>query len=111
MTGGYGPMAHKFGLGVDHLLSARIVDANGDIVQADDHVMKAMRGAGSGGTGWNPWNLPPFQLHLEYPTFQLQLSMEFPWIVGAPWIVGVPWIVHGNPWILPHLDISISEKG
>jgi hypothetical protein len=37
--------------------------------------------------------------------------MEFPWIVGAPWIVGVPWIVHENPWILPHLDISISEKG
>ncbi|KAG9605359.1 hypothetical protein KCU77_g840, partial [Aureobasidium melanogenum] len=46
MTGGYGPMAHKFGLGVDHLLSARIVDANGDIVEADEHVMKAIRGAG-----------------------------------------------------------------
>jgi hypothetical protein len=37
--------------------------------------------------------------------------MEFPWIVRAPWIVGVLWIIHGNPWILPHLDISILEKG
>ncbi|KAG9906860.1 hypothetical protein KCU98_g1939, partial [Aureobasidium melanogenum] len=46
MTGGYGQMAHKFGLGVDHLLSAKIVDANGDIVEADEHVMKAIRGAG-----------------------------------------------------------------
>lgn len=39
-------MAHKFGLGVDHLLSAKIVDTNGDIVEADEHVMKAIRGAG-----------------------------------------------------------------
>ncbi|KAG9959174.1 hypothetical protein KCU61_g7738, partial [Aureobasidium melanogenum] len=46
MTGGYGQMVHKYGLGVDHLLSARIVDANGDIVEADEHVMKAIRGAG-----------------------------------------------------------------
>ncbi|KAK6004805.1 hypothetical protein QM012_008667 [Aureobasidium pullulans] len=45
MTGGYGQMAHKFGLGVDHLLSASIVDANGDIVEADGRVMKGIRGA------------------------------------------------------------------
>lgn len=45
MTGGYGQMAHKYGLGVDHLLSAKIVDANGDIVEADENVMKGIRGA------------------------------------------------------------------
>lgn len=45
MTGGYGQMAHKYGLGIDHLLSAKIVNANGDIVEADERVMKAIRGA------------------------------------------------------------------
>lgn len=38
-------MVHKFGLGIDHLLSAKIVDANGDIVEADEDVMKGIRGA------------------------------------------------------------------
>jgi len=46
MTGGYGQMAHKFGLGVDHLLAAKIVNANGDIVEADKQIMKGIRGAG-----------------------------------------------------------------
>lgn len=46
MTGGYGQMAHKFGLGVDHLLAAKIVNASGDIVEADERVMKGIRGAG-----------------------------------------------------------------
>ena len=46
MTGGYGQMAHKFGLGVDHLLAAKIVNANGDIVEADERIMKGIRGAG-----------------------------------------------------------------
>jgi ABC-type multidrug transport system fused ATPase/permease subunit len=92
-------------------LSSGSITIDGVIVEIPLQKLRSSITTVSGGTGWNPWNLIPFQLHLEYPTFQLQLSMETPWIVRAPWIVGVPWIVHGNPWILPHLDISISEKG
>lgn len=44
--GGYGQMVHKFGLGIDHLLAAKIVNADGHIVDADERIMKGIRGAG-----------------------------------------------------------------
>jgi hypothetical protein len=27
-----------------------------------------------------------------------------------PWMIGAAWIVHGNPWILPHLDRSMFKR-
>ncbi|KAF2219665.1 hypothetical protein BDZ85DRAFT_285083 [Elsinoe ampelina] len=44
-TGGYGQMAAKYGLGMDHLLSAKIVNAAGLIVEADDDTIRDIRGA------------------------------------------------------------------
>lgn len=45
--GGYGPFAGLFGLGVDQILGARVVDYQGRIFDADDELLYGIRGAGS----------------------------------------------------------------
>lgn len=44
--GGYGPFSAHWGLGVDQILGATIVDSNGDIVKADEALLEGIRGAG-----------------------------------------------------------------
>ena len=44
--GGYGPFNGVFGLGVDQILSARLVDAKGQIADADAETLWGIRGGG-----------------------------------------------------------------
>jgi FAD/FMN-containing dehydrogenase len=44
--GGYGLLSSKFGLGVDQILAAKIVNAHGDIVVANPEELRGIRGAG-----------------------------------------------------------------
>lgn len=44
--GGYGPFAPHFGLGVDQIVGARVVNAKGEIVDADKELLKGIRGGG-----------------------------------------------------------------
>lgn len=44
--GGYGPLSSKYGLGLDNILAAKIVDRNGEVVVADKELLKGIRGAG-----------------------------------------------------------------
>jgi FAD/FMN-containing dehydrogenase len=44
--GGYGPLSSFYGLGVDQIIGARIVDAQGQIVDANDEVLAGVRGGG-----------------------------------------------------------------
>ncbi|KAJ5083727.1 D-lactate dehydrogenase [Penicillium angulare] len=46
--GGYGPFSSKWGLGVDQIIGATVVDPNGSLVKigANDAVLKGIRGAG-----------------------------------------------------------------
>lgn len=44
--GGYGPFSAHWGLGVDQILGATVIDPNGDIVQADEALLEGIRGAG-----------------------------------------------------------------
>jgi FAD/FMN-containing dehydrogenase len=44
--GGYGPWAGIHGLGIDQITGAKLVNAHGDIVNADEAVLKGIRGAG-----------------------------------------------------------------
>ncbi|KAF9885344.1 hypothetical protein FE257_012961 [Aspergillus nanangensis] len=46
MYGGYGPYSPQFGLGTDQILRAKVVNAQGQIVEADADLLKAIRGAG-----------------------------------------------------------------
>ncbi|KAL4976702.1 hypothetical protein BDW66DRAFT_166331 [Aspergillus desertorum] len=46
MYGGYGPYSSVFGLGVDQIVAAKVVDATGWIVDADGELLKAIKGAG-----------------------------------------------------------------
>ncbi|GKZ83482.1 hypothetical protein AnigIFM56816_008577 [Aspergillus niger] len=46
MYGGYGPFSSHWGLGVDQILGATVVDANGEIVVADESLLRGIRGAG-----------------------------------------------------------------
>ncbi|KAF5862908.1 hypothetical protein ETB97_010949 [Aspergillus alliaceus] len=46
MYGGYGPYSTQFGLGVDHIIAAKIINAQGALVEADADLLKAIRGAG-----------------------------------------------------------------
>lgn len=44
--GGYGLLSAHYGLGVDQILAARVVNANGDLVDADECMLKGIRGGG-----------------------------------------------------------------
>jgi FAD/FMN-containing dehydrogenase len=44
--GGYGPFSAHFGLGVDQILSATVVNWKGEVVEADETLIKGIRGAG-----------------------------------------------------------------
>jgi FAD/FMN-containing dehydrogenase len=44
--GGYGPFSSQWGLGVDQIIGATIVDANGEIRTADQDLLQGIRGAG-----------------------------------------------------------------
>ncbi|PYI31711.1 FAD-binding domain-containing protein [Aspergillus indologenus CBS 114.80] len=46
MYGGYGPYSSKFGLGVDQILAAKVINAKGELVDADAELLRAVRGAG-----------------------------------------------------------------
>ncbi len=45
--GGYGPFEGVFGLGVDQLIEARMVDHEGRVLDADEDLLYGIRGAGS----------------------------------------------------------------
>lgn len=55
MGGGYGFLSRTYGLGCDHILSAELVNADGEVlnVTEDEHpdLLWALRGAGAGGFG------------------------------------------------------------
>ncbi|PWY92832.1 FAD-binding domain-containing protein [Aspergillus heteromorphus CBS 117.55] len=44
--GGYGPFSAHWGLGVDQIISATVVSPDGDIVTADETLLKGIRGGG-----------------------------------------------------------------
>lgn len=44
--GGYGPFSARWGLGVDQIIGATIVNSDGVIVKADESLLKGIRGAG-----------------------------------------------------------------
>lgn len=44
--GGYGLFAGNYGLGVDNIVGAKLVNAKGEIVTADEELLKGIRGAG-----------------------------------------------------------------
>ena len=46
MYGGYGPFSSNWGLGVDQIVAATVLDASGAIVEADKTLLKSIRGAG-----------------------------------------------------------------
>ncbi|KAJ5730837.1 uncharacterized protein N7483_005345 [Penicillium malachiteum] len=44
--GGYGLLSTKYGLGVDQIVGATVVDANGNILEADERMLTVIRGGG-----------------------------------------------------------------
>ncbi|EEA27467.1 conserved hypothetical protein [Talaromyces marneffei ATCC 18224] len=46
MYGGYGPFSSNWGLGVDQIVAATVLDASGAISEADNTLLRSIRGAG-----------------------------------------------------------------
>ncbi|KAF4964816.1 hypothetical protein FZEAL_10835 [Fusarium zealandicum] len=46
LCGGFGPYVHSYGLGADQIVGARVVNAKGEVVEADDGLLKGLRGGG-----------------------------------------------------------------
>lgn len=44
--GGYGSYTTNFGLGVDQILAAKVIDRQGKVIEADAELLKGIRGAG-----------------------------------------------------------------
>jgi len=44
--GGYGQWGPNYGLGLDGIIGAKVVNQNGDIIEADEELLKGIRGAG-----------------------------------------------------------------
>lgn len=47
MVGGFGPYLHSYGLGADQIVGAKVVNAEGKLVDADDEMLKGLRGGGA----------------------------------------------------------------
>ncbi|KAK7429767.1 hypothetical protein QQZ08_003612 [Neonectria magnoliae] len=46
LGGGFGPYSHSYGLGADQIVGARVVNAKGELVEADARLLKGLRGGG-----------------------------------------------------------------
>ncbi|RDW65915.1 FAD-binding oxidoreductase [Aspergillus mulundensis] len=46
MYGGYGPYSSVYGLGVDQIVGAKVVNASGEVIDADEELLKGIKGAG-----------------------------------------------------------------
>lgn len=46
MGGGYGPYNGRFGMGVEQIVAARVVNAQGEVADADEEMLWGIRGAG-----------------------------------------------------------------
>ncbi|KAK5988362.1 FAD-linked oxidoreductase aurO [Cladobotryum mycophilum] len=46
LWGGYGPLNDIFGMGVDNVLGAKVITADGELVDADEELLWGIRGAG-----------------------------------------------------------------
>ncbi|KAF4954962.1 hypothetical protein FSARC_11991 [Fusarium sarcochroum] len=46
LGGGFGTYMHSYGLGADQIVGARVVNANGELIDADDRLLKGLRGGG-----------------------------------------------------------------
>tara|TARA_R110002060_G_scaffold29366_2_gene39645 strand:- start:299 stop:967 length:669 start_codon:yes stop_codon:yes gene_type:complete len=44
--GGYGPFSRHWGLGVDQIVGAKLVDSKGGLIVADERLLKGLRGGG-----------------------------------------------------------------
>ncbi|KAL3474761.1 hypothetical protein BJX99DRAFT_260019 [Aspergillus californicus] len=44
--GGYGPFSSLYGLGVDQIVGAKLVNSNGEIIEASDELLAGLRGGG-----------------------------------------------------------------
>lgn len=44
--GGYGPLTSHYGLGVDQIIGAKIVNASGEVQTADEEILIGIRGGG-----------------------------------------------------------------
>ncbi|KAF3025912.1 hypothetical protein E8E14_014896 [Neopestalotiopsis sp. 37M] len=44
--GGYGPFSSLYGMGVDQIVGAKLVDATGSLVDANDEMLRGIRGGG-----------------------------------------------------------------
>lgn len=74
MNAGYGIMAGKYGLGCDQIVGAKVVLADGRTVDADEQLLKCLRGAG-----------PAFGVIVEleikvYPLTDVSTDVEFPYV-------------------------------
>lgn len=49
LSGGYGDSSAWGGLGLDNVLGAKVINAKGDLVEADDEMLKGIRGSGGFG--------------------------------------------------------------
>jgi FAD/FMN-containing dehydrogenase len=46
LFGGYGLLSGEYGMGNDNILGARLVNAKGEVIEADEELLYAIRGAG-----------------------------------------------------------------
>ena len=46
LVGGFGPYMHSYGLGCDQIIGATLVNAEGKLIEADETLLKGLRGGG-----------------------------------------------------------------
>ncbi|MFI6318401.1 FAD-binding oxidoreductase [Nonomuraea sp. NPDC050556] len=93
LGGGYGVFSRMYGLGADHLLAARVVLGDGRIVEADEDLLWALRGAG-GGTFGVVTRLT-LRTRPAVPATAVQLAVDFAGTAGLVddwqhWAPGAP---------------------
>lgn len=66
--GGYGAMMNSWGLGVDNILSAEIVNAKGQLIEASEDDLKVIKGAGGNAGIVTSFRIKVYELQHVSPT-------------------------------------------
>ncbi|KAI0157630.1 FAD-binding domain-containing protein [Xylariaceae sp. FL1272] len=86
--GGFGPFSARFGLGVDQIVSAKIVNPEGELVEANDEMLEGIRGASGifGIIGELTVKVFPLKEYVLYLTIVFESSdMDATWSTYMQW--------------------------
>ncbi|WP_020667097.1 FAD-binding oxidoreductase [Amycolatopsis nigrescens] len=104
--GGIGPLARKFGIAADRLVSAEVVLPNGRIVRCSEHRERELFWALRGGGGGNFGVVTRYEIKPGNVTRMVSFSLSWPWEQAANVITAyLPWLAQAPDDLTANLTV------